>query len=147
MHRFQFASAAVLLTLCLGCSSKTEAPKSADDLAIERDLFAIGNEYHAFYEANKRSPKNAEEFIAFESTEKYTEEQEHIPELLESGKYIVVWNADLMNYETPQGEKLLAYVRDAADGGYVCYQNTAILKVTPKKFAEAARKTKAIDSD
>jgi len=145
MYLLQFTNVVLVSLMCLGCSSNAAAPKSADDLAIERDLFAIGNEYHAFYEANKRSPANAKELVAFESPEKHTEEQEHIPELLQSTKYVVVWNADLMNYETPQGEKLLAYVKDAANGGYVCFQNTAIMKITPKEFEEAMKKTNGIE--
>jgi len=133
--------------------NKTEA-----DHQTERELFAIATRYHHFREAHQRSPANAEELTAFELDPNHPKEMlrgypkaiekdvEQVPDVLKTGKYVVMWNANTGDYHIPQGQKLLVYVRNASEDVYVCFQNLKIKKISSREFLTAIEKTRESDA-
>jgi hypothetical protein len=138
MNRLAFIPVMTLTALACGCNTDK-------DLPAKLDLLAIGLEYHWFIDQNGRAPANETELANFKNT--FTGPSPHdaarVPDALNSGKYVVIWNADVLDERSPQQERILAYEVDApTQGGVVCFQNTLVERVTKEKFLAAMAKTK-----
>ena len=125
--------------ICLGCGP------SPDRVNAKIDLMNIGVQYHAFFDAEKRSPANLEELIKFEDEWANVlpgnkETQERSGTALQSQKYVVLWNANIKGHGGSSSDIVLAYEKDVpTKGGLVCMQSGEVKQMSADEFAKAEK--------
>jgi hypothetical protein len=130
---------------CIGCG------ESKQQLETKRDLQSIVMAYHSFDSDRGRSPHNAEELLAYEdpwarSLPANAATQSEARKALQSGKYVVIWDVELLLPAEKNSGKVLAYHRDVPEkGGAVCYQDGEFAVLTREEFERAPKSQPAAD--
>lgn len=130
---------------CIGCG------ESKRQLQTKHDLQSIVLAYHNFHADRGRGPHNADELLAYEdpaagSLPMNATAQVDARKALKSGKYVVVWDVEILLPAEKNSGKVLAYERDVPQkGGVVCYQDGVVAVLTREEFDRAAKSQSVAD--
>ena len=137
--RIRWASLICLL-ICSGCGRESRTLSET-----KHDLTCIVLHYHQFHSDRGRGPHNAEELLGYEdpaadSVPGNAESQKRARDALRSGKYVVIWDVELLVPAEKNAGKILAYYSDVPQkGGVVCYQDGVAAELTREQFQQTPK--------
>jgi hypothetical protein len=130
--------------ICVGCGDERKAL-----LNVKRDIQSICVTYDCFIHDRGRSPHDATELQAWEDPiPSNADLQDRARKALQSGNYVVIWDAAIHPNAEQRSRIVLIYGKDVPNkGGSVCYQDATVAVLTREEFERAAKSEVQADTN